>query len=170
MVVRRSFARRLLFGALLGLVWFGVLLIPDHSRRDLIGSDRSPWRMLLVMVAISALLTSVLPSAGLRSMQWMRHVLGILLPILGALFYTASILAIDLLTSLPDLFTRLDENPQGPISGFLGLVFGVGYFMFLIGVPVMTAGVLSKVWFVAFPMGILHIELATLLDRARAAT
>lgn len=121
--------------------------------------------MLLLMVLVSATLTAAIPSGLLRRKRKLRVLAGVLLPVLGALVYTASVLATDLLIITPDLLSDLDKNPRGAIHGLIGMVMGVGFFMFLLGVPIMAMSALSNAFYVAIPMGVLHVELVTRIGR-----
>jgi hypothetical protein len=141
-------------GAILGVLWCGALLIPDWTGDALILGDRSPWRMFILLVAASALLSLVLPARRLAKRWWGLILTGLAAPIVGCVVYAEMVLFVDLVVTMPS--TDLSGNPEGPLAALIGLVVGVVY-LALLGAPVVAYVAYTQAISVALPMGFVHV-------------
>lgn len=149
---RAEMLRRLRFGGLLGIVWFVALLIPESTRLALIGQDRSWWRMLVLMVAASALVSLLMPVVWLSRRASGRVLASFALPALGALIYTELVLLVDMALILPrsDLLGHRD----GPLAGlFVGTVLASFSILFA---ALSAAITYAQTFLLVVPLGFLH--------------
>jgi hypothetical protein len=146
--------RRLLIGALLGIVWFLVLLIPEGTRLTQV-EDRAWWYFLALMIFASASVSLFLPVACLA-----RHVVGrlfavVVLPAILALVFSELVFLGELALVLPAM--DLSGNPNGPV----GALFGAACFVVLgniLGVPITAAVAYVTSILVTLPMGYVHVR------------
>ncbi|MFN0207656.1 MAG: hypothetical protein ACKVS6_15220 [Planctomycetota bacterium] len=157
-------AKRIALGCALGLLWYVALLLPERTRHDLLGGGgRSPVRMFVLMLVASTAVTILPLYIPARYKIVGRVVVALFLPLVGAFSYSSLVFFVDMSHLIPSLFD-VSENPHGPIAGLLGLVFGV-YLMYLYGVPVVTLVVYMQAFYVIIPMGLLHGELMSHINR-----
>lgn len=155
-------AKRIALGCALGVFWYLALLIPEYSRRELLGeTGRSPVRMFILMLVASSAVTVIPLYIPSRYRIVGRIVVALFLPLLGAFTYSIFVLSTDLYVGLPEIMDS--KNPQGRIMGLVGLAFGI-YFLFVYGVPVMTVLFYTQTLYVIIPMGFLHGELMSYMN------
>jgi hypothetical protein len=119
--------------------------------------------MVLVMVLASMILSA--PLRWLMRRRWGLALELLLAPafsIAMALTFSLLVFTTDELLTLPQ--TLAIENPEGPVSGALGLLFD-WVAMGFVGVPFVALCALEKSFYVAMPMGLLHVGTLILMSR-----
>jgi hypothetical protein len=152
-----------IISALLAVPWYCALLIPPETRNELLGGNgRSPARLALLMV-----LTSLVVSLPLWWLLRRRRPVGVwalaaITPVAIALAFSSFVYVADTL----DYLARTD-NPRGPVAAFFDQIEGL-VLVYCIGVPVQAEVALEQAYYVAFPMGLLHVGAIAFLSNRKA--
>jgi hypothetical protein len=94
------------------------------------------------------------------------------MPLMGALLFSTFVFATDTLITLPEVLAEPSGQRNGLVLDLIGLACGWG-FNLCIGVPVMACIAFTKAFYVAVPMGLLHMGVVRYLakdDRSASPT
>ena len=145
--------------ALLGIAWYCALLIPPETRAELSGANgRSPVRLALLMIMTSMVVSVPLWWLLRRRRPVLTCTLGAITPVATAFAFSSFVYVAEAL----DYLLRTD-NALGPVAAFFDQ-FEDLVLMYCIGVPVVATVALEQSFYVALPMGLLHVGAITFLS------
>ena len=145
--------RRLAVGALLGILWFAVLLIPEFTRRHLLAESAGEAVVTFVlMLATSALMSLFLGWLMLQRRLFLPLGCVLVLPFLGAIVFAELTLFVEgvfaVLLLLPEVESPLRSIPSLLVGAILAA---------LLDAPLIGLVTCMLTLHVTLPMSLVHV-------------